>query len=285
MARRADSLRYFDIFLESFKRDESDSASAFGWHVHWGYWRSPGVADGSTADFVRAAEDMVGVIADSAQAGDGLRVLDVGCGFGGTVASFNARWTGQHLTGVNIDPRQIERARRQIHAKDGNTVDFVQADALAMPVPDGFYDVVLSIESICHFTDREAFFKEAQRVLRPGGRLVVVDFVPVGLLRPWIVLNDLLFGWLGRAVYGPMNNHYTMTDYRRLGQRFGLPVTDEVDATLNTVPSYPYTRKLMTGFGRPKLETFANNSINSTMQWLSEQGLLRYMIMTFSKPS
>jgi ubiquinone/menaquinone biosynthesis C-methylase UbiE len=281
--RQADSLRYFDIFLESFEKNNPDSVCAFGWHVHWGYWASPCLADGSTADFAAAAEAMSVHITRMAGIADGMAVLDAGCGFGGTLATINHRWRGMRLTGVNIDSRQIERARQQVAAASDNQLEFIECDALAIPAPDATYDAVLSVESICHFARRDRFFTEARRILKPGGRLVVVDFVPAGILKPWIVVNEVIFGKVAQAIYGPMNQRFTLENYRRLASEAGFAVVEEMDATVNTLPSYPYTRSLMDRFGRSRIENFANNSINRSMEWLSRQGLLRYMLMTFRK--
>lgn len=283
MTRGADSLRYIDIFLESFERGDADSVAAFGTHVHWGYWETPSRADGSTADFARAAENMSRRITEAACIGDGQSVLDVGCGFGGTIASMNSRFAGMKLAGVNIDGRQVARARATVHARAENSIAFIQADAMAMPQELRDFDAVLAIESVCHFRSREVFFRQAGRILKPGGRLVVVDFVPTGVLKPWIVFTDLLFGKVNEKFYGPMNLQCTRSDYRKMASRCGFQVEREDDVTGNTLPSYPFTRRLMSGFKRSRIETMTNNSINRNMEWLSRLGLLGYLILTFLK--
>lgn len=283
MTREAHSLRYIDIFLESFEKGNAESLAAFGTHVHWGYWKSPTAADGSTADFVSAAEEMARRVTEAARIEDGHSVLDAGCGFGGTLASINSRFASMNLVGVNIDARQVKRACSTVTARSANQIAFLHADALSIPVESGRFDAVLSVESICHFRSRKTFFREAHRILKPFGRLVVVDFVPAPVLKPWIVVTDALFGKINEAVYGPMNIRCTLDGYRMLAAQNGYTIEREEDVTVNTVPSYAYTRRLMSDFRRPRLETLANNSINSNMEWLSRQGVLRYMILTFRK--
>src|SRR5262245_24213224 len=171
-------LPYFDILLEELSQNKRDITEAFGRHVHWGYWDAPRDANGSMADFAAAAEKLSERVCDAAAVADGQRILDVGCGFGGTVQHLNQRLRQVRLSGLNIDERQLARARQHVIARPGNEVDFHEGDACAMPFPDASFDVVLAVECIFHFGSRARFFEEARRVLAPGGRLALCDFVP-----------------------------------------------------------------------------------------------------------
>lgn len=275
------TLRYIDIFLESFEKGDRDSEAAFGRHVHWGYWDDPARADGSTEDFVRAADRMCTEIFAAGRIADGDRVLDVGCGFGGTLERLShTRATGR-LVGVNNDIRQLRRARQERRPAPGARLDFVVADGVELPVAGGSFDVVLSIESISHLSDRERFFREARRVLAPGGRLVVVDFVPADWTRPLVQGWHLAAGKLFERFYGAMDVRCCRRDYARLAERTGFVPLPEHDATRASLPSYPYTRRLMERFGRPRLETMLNSWINLNMEWSSRGGLLHYLILPF----
>jgi hypothetical protein len=95
-------LPYFDQILDHFDRSPNSQISkAMRRHVHWGFFSSP-TADASLDSCVAAAETMTELICTAGCVGNGLRILDVGCGFGGTVAHLNERLTGCELVGLNI---------------------------------------------------------------------------------------------------------------------------------------------------------------------------------------
>src|SRR5579859_226507 len=142
-------LPYFDDILAQLERSSNSSyLQVFQRHVHWGYFSSPENADPSDAGYAIAAEAMTEQVCRAGRVRDGARILDVGCGFGGTVAHLNERFTGCRLVGLNIDERQLARARKLVQARDGNEVEFVHGDACALPFADGEFDVVLAVECI-----------------------------------------------------------------------------------------------------------------------------------------
>jgi ubiquinone/menaquinone biosynthesis C-methylase UbiE len=116
-------------------------------------------------------------IAQSAGLGPGCEVLDVGCGIGGAACHL-ARRTGARIRGLTPNAAQIEMARALAYSEGvQDNVAFDRGSASALPYPDESFDVVLFFESPCHFPDRELFFREVRRVLRPGGRLAGEDWL------------------------------------------------------------------------------------------------------------
>lgn len=108
-----------------------------------------------------------------AQLGPGQRALDVCCGTG-DVALALAR-TGAQVTGLDFSPEMLAVARRRAQASNP-PVDFVQGDALALPFADAAFDAVTISYGLRNLADFAAGLAEMARVLRPGGRLVVLDF-------------------------------------------------------------------------------------------------------------
>jgi ubiquinone/menaquinone biosynthesis C-methylase UbiE len=275
------SFRYFDIFLDAFERGDEESAEAFGSTVHWGYWDAPDRADGTVADFARAAERMNVEMTELAGLAPGKRVLDVGCGFGGTIASINRRLRGMSLVGVNVEQRQLDRAARLVEAANGNRITWVCADACDLPFEDQSFDVIMVVEAICHFQSRARFFAKARRMLAQGGVLVVSDFVPSALLTPGMRWWYRTMGLAFERHYGHVDVTYGIRDYRALARRTGFVSRRERDVTVNTLPSYALTRRLMWRYPLPLREALSNDGINRAMAWASSRGLLRYMLLAF----
>jgi sterol 24-C-methyltransferase len=104
--------------------------------------------------------------------GDGATVLDLGCGCG-AIADHVAELSGCTVYGINLEKSQIEKAwknpkRSQLHFAVG---DFNKPLAFG----DNMFDAVYNVQALTYATDLEATFKEAYRVLKPGGRFFSND--------------------------------------------------------------------------------------------------------------
>lgn len=246
-------LPYFDVILTAFNKGDTDTEKAFGRHVHWGYWESPQSADGTIEDFVRATESLSRLICDSAGIKEGMRILDVGCGFGGTIASLNERFSKIELVGLNIDERQLQIAREKVLPLHENKIDFFCGNACELPFEDNSFDVVLAVECIFHFPDRSSFFKEASRVLRPGGKLALSEFVVSS--KKSFSLFSIFSYFLEKFIslfYGKCNR-CMMEDYLGLARNTELKISLSKDITSETMPTYSVLNTL---FRKSKQVTF-----------------------------
>jgi arsenite methyltransferase len=106
----------------------------------------------------------------------GERVLDLGCG-AGTDSLVAARMVGPegHVTGIDMTPEMLDKARRSAAEMDAANVEFVESEAEALPFAEASFDVVISNGVIDLIPDKDAVFSELYRVLVPGGRIQIAD--------------------------------------------------------------------------------------------------------------
>lgn len=275
---------YFDILFTRLEANEPATTTAFGRHVHWGYWPNPEAADGSAEDYAVAAERLCKMVCDAAEIRDGMRVLDVGCGFGGTIASLNERFHNLDLTGVNIDPRQLVRARQTIVPQNGNKIRFVEGDACNLQFAPNSFDVVLAVECIFHFADRAAFFAGAAKSLTSGGRMALSDFVPPA---EHVALLEQYYGTPDRAIrhtYGRIDVLCSMDRYRGIAEGVGLEVAQTENISTNTLPTYPFLRKHLKTWPDPQ-DAKAFDRSTARLEAACNKGLLDYTIVAFRKPA
>lgn len=109
------------------------------------------------------------------------RVLEVGIGTGRNLSWYSPE---VELIGVDLSPAMLERARARA-ARVGRAVDLREGDAQALQLPDACVDTVVATLTLCSIPDHVAAVAEMARVLRPGGRLVLLDHVgsPVRVVR------------------------------------------------------------------------------------------------------
>jgi SAM-dependent methyltransferase len=147
----------------------------------------------------------------------GERVLDLGSG-GGIDCLLAARRVGPtgEVIGIDFLPEMIDRARDAAIAVGAANVRFVQAEIEALPLPDGSVDLVVS-NGVPNLSPRKVrVFAEAFRVLRPGGRLAIVDLVLEHDLPPEIVTHPA--AWAG-CLSGALSEVALYKGLRRAGFR------------------------------------------------------------------
>ncbi len=133
----------------------------------------------SDGDFAMVASLIMKVAEDLAEALEivpGERVLDVACGSGnGAIAAARRSWGG--VVGADYVPALLQRGRERA-AVERLDVEFVEADAEALPFDDAAFDVTMSIFGAMFAPDHERCAAELLRVTKPGGRIGMANWVP-----------------------------------------------------------------------------------------------------------
>jgi len=129
----------------------------------------------STAPSIKD-EAALTLIVDWSGAGPSDTVLDVACGPGLLVCAF-AR-VARHVTGIDITPAMLDRARILQQERGLTNVTWRQGDVLPLPWPDGSFTIVSARFAFHHFLDPRAVLREMRRVCAVGGKVVVADSAP-----------------------------------------------------------------------------------------------------------
>jgi tocopherol O-methyltransferase len=141
--------------------------SLWGEHIHHGYWiRGDESKETAQIQLIEHLARLANLQPDS-------RLLDIGCGFGGT-SIYLAKQYAISATGITISPVQVEMANREAKRRSVSA-KFLLMDAEAMNFPEPF-DLLWSVESISHYQDIPGFFSSSAKFLKPGGNFALTDW-------------------------------------------------------------------------------------------------------------
>jgi tocopherol O-methyltransferase len=139
----------------------------WGQHIHHGYWIS------GNESKEEAAQNLVDLLIGKSGLERGSKVLDVGCGVGGTSVYLAKEWNCD-VTGITISPVQVEMARQAALGLP-NAPHFLVDYANDISV-EGPFDIIWSVEMISHLNNRDNLFRRASELLKPGGKMCITDW-------------------------------------------------------------------------------------------------------------
>lgn len=224
---QADCANYY-----TFLGDDVLEAQDEGFHsgekplwLNMGYWEHAQVYPDACAALAR-------MLAEAGHVGEGKVVLDAGFGYGEQDLLWATELSPAKIIGVNVTPLHVEVASKRVAERGlSDRVDLRLGSATDIPCDDASVDCVLALESAFHFPTREDFFREAMRVLRPGGYLATADMLPMPGTKPAGLVH-----WLGLRRWGyPPENAYDRDIYRDRLQALGFE-----DVSVRSIRNYVY---------------------------------------------
>jgi len=252
--------------------------------LHYGYWDKQ-----EAYDHHQALLNKNQIIYEKAGIKSTDKVLDAGCGIGGS-SIWMAKHHQNNVTGITISGKQTDYAKK--HAKRHHVSElttFDVSDFCQTPYEDESFDVVWALESSCHALNKGDFLKEAYRVLRKGGRLVVCDAFMLQRdfnETQWQAVVTFFNGWA-------VPNLCDRAEFSQLIQDCGFQNTEVCDISEQTLPSsdhmykvakrlYPI-QKLSQWLGlRSKAQT-ANYKVGFAQHEFFHGKLAEYCIFTATK--
>jgi ubiquinone/menaquinone biosynthesis C-methylase UbiE len=160
-----------------------------------------------------------------------LRLVDLGCGTGRFLDFVKQVWPRLPVVGVDLSEAYVRHARR--HLKRRARTHFVVGNAEAIPVPDRSCDAVTSIFTLHELPPdvRRSVIREAARVLKPGGRLIMVDSLQLGDEPTY----DAILARFPQTYHEPYFESYVSEDFRTIARRCGLTHQRDTKAFVSKV--------------------------------------------------
>lgn len=157
IAAHYDATMYQQVFLEYYGHSNFSN---------FGYWDIEGQDQKGACEALM--KKLLGLYSGSRQG----RVLDVACGKGGTTKHLLDLFEAENISAVNISSKQLDSASAVAPG-----CHFAAMDAVQLGYKDASFDLVVCVEAAFHFVTRKLFFAEAQRILKPGGTLLLTDIL------------------------------------------------------------------------------------------------------------
>lgn len=260
------------------------------WHLkshmcmHYGYW------DATTKNLRTALNNMNLQVAEFAKIKTGMHILDAGCGVGGS-SIFLAKNFSCKTIGITLSDKQVNTCTlNAINHQVAQLSTFQKQNYLKTNFEDNTFDVVWGVESVCYAFDKVDFLKEAFRILKPGGKLIVADFFSSNVAEGSTdaqLMNKWTSTWA-------IKSYADVDEFWKKMTLVGFENCEKKDVTNNVVKSI---RRLYYSFFPGLPITYISqffgfrNKVQTANTWSTyyqykafKKGLWKYMFYTAQKP-
>lgn len=269
---------YYDQTLNHYQKWwHLDDALA----VHYGFWKD------DTKTFSEALQNTNRFLAEMAEIKKGARILDAGCGVGGS-AFYLAKNKQAKVTGITLSQKQLVFANGKLKdLKLDKFVDFKLGNYSQTSFSDNTFDLIWAIESITSAPDKRQFAAEAFRILKPGGTLIIADYFATAKKEdPGKLLEKWQHCW-------SMALFLEFDEYRKIFEKEGLKFSKQENITKNIFPS---AHKMYRSYLMGALPSMLYNAFHNTSRFAKthfksgkyqykalKSGLWEYRVLLFKK--
>lgn len=248
--------------------------------VHYGFW------DAGTKKFSDALDNTNHYLLKFAEIQGSPRILDAGCGVGGS-SFFLAKQINAKVTGITLSDKQLKYANKKgVEQKMTQLVDFKLEDYTKTSYNDGTFDLIWAIESITSAPDKSKFAREAFRILKPEGKLIIADYFKTNKDDPGKILDK----W---QTYWSMAPFLTTNDYIDQFEKEGFSLLKNQDVTEMIVKT---SRRMYYSSLLGTLPSITYNILHNTSRYAKghyksgfhqyqalKKGLWKYRVLLFQK--
>jgi ubiquinone/menaquinone biosynthesis C-methylase UbiE len=184
-----------------------------GGYLNFGYWEN-------TKNYIEAAELLLSKLANMLEIDNKSNLLDVACGLGAEVIYIYNNFKSK-IEAVDVIQNHVRITNERIKESNlENKIKCHHATATQLPFDNNTFSHVLSVEAGVHFNTREAFFKEAHRVLKKGGKLVLADLCVISSIKN--IIEKIIIKLAQKYWAVPNSNVYNIETYKNKLEQAGF---------------------------------------------------------------
>jgi len=265
-----------------YGRGAENFSEIHGGYLNFGLWEREGMT------YLEAAENLIRRLGELAQLDADSLLLDVACGTGAQDLVLATTFAPKEISGLDLTWGHVEIARERARSAGlSDRISFHHGTAVKLPFPDASFTHVMSVEGCVHFDTREQFMREAFRVLKPGGRLVMADY---DLRREPKGADKLLLSAMCEAWHVPVPNRVPAHTFAATLERIGFADPQLQQVAEKTIPQYVREQYTWSHFRelskvRGTLISAGSLIIDALVALAYQRGILGYVLVKAQKPA